>query len=164
MKVKANRKQDKSTLSDKGVLVNRFAELLADLFDRLQGFNLKWPYEVLSVTQIKTLILLRDEDRRMKDIGVSLGVALPSATRIIDSLVKKQLVKRRNDVDDRRRIFCSLTGKGQQVTKMLWKITQERAMAAGQFLDTDELVQVIDCLELLHRALSTNIRETSKRR
>ncbi|MBI2836108.1 MAG: MarR family transcriptional regulator [Chloroflexi bacterium] len=139
---------------EKSELASRFAELMANVVGRMKIFSLAWPYEPLSQTQMKTLILLGDGPRSMRDISEAIGVVLPSATRIVDSLVHKGMVKRSEDSEDRRRVLCSLTEEGRLVMARLWKIERKRAEMAAQLLKTKELTQIVDSLELLDRVMA----------
>lgn len=141
-------------LDTKEELASRFAELMANVVGRIKIFSLEWPYEALSQTQVKTLILLGDRSQSMKAVAEAIGVVLPSATRIVDSLVNKGLVERSEDHEDRRRVLCSLTKEGQLMMARRWKIERKRAEMAAQLVKTEELVQIVRSLELLDRVLS----------
>ena len=57
----------------------------------------------------------------MSAIASILDVALSTATGIVDNLVKKELVVREADPDDRRLVICKLAPAGQELMNGLWR-------------------------------------------
>lgn len=143
-------------------LASLFAELMANVVGRMRTFSLEWPYEELTQTQVKTLMLLGEGRQAMRKISVSLGVVLSSATRILDSLVKRGLVERTEDSEDRRRVLCSLTEDGRIMLTRVWKIDRKRAESVAELLDKESLGQVIHSLELLQEAMTGDGEDSEK--
>jgi DNA-binding MarR family transcriptional regulator len=58
----------------------------------------------LSLSQIKALQLLADADEELslKDLGDRLGLSMPAMSRAVDGLVRRELVTRLEDQEDRR--------------------------------------------------------------
>lgn len=78
----------------------------------------------LSVVQLQTLVFLKKNTLSpMKKIADYLQVELPSATNLIDNLVKTKLVARKADTHDKRLVTVALTDKG---TDLLQKAKKER--------------------------------------
>ena len=50
-----------------------------------------------------------------KALSEGLRISIPSSTRLVDRLVRKALVARRESEEDRRLVHLSLTGKGRKV-------------------------------------------------
>ena len=76
----------------------------------------------ITVAQLRVLlILLTDGPSRMSAIASILGVALSTATGIVDNLVKKELAVREADPNDRRLVICKLTPAGQELMNGLWR-------------------------------------------
>ena len=76
----------------------------------------------ITVAQLRVLlILLTDGPSRMSAIASILDVALSTATGIVDNLVKKELVVRKADPDDRRLVICKLAPAGQELMNGLWR-------------------------------------------
>lgn len=74
----------------------------------------------MSSTQIQTVIFLsgaHDENKNVSSIARRLQIAQPTATRVVDSLVEKGLVKRERDETDRRRVNLGLTEEGEDITE-----------------------------------------------
>ncbi len=72
----------------------------------------------LTFVQMKALVTVgadSDEETSVKYVAKSLGVSLPSASRAVDGLVKKELATRIEDPEDRRVRLISLTDGGQRL-------------------------------------------------
>lgn len=78
----------------------------------------------LSMVQLQTLVFLKKNPKSsMRSVADFLRVELPSATNLIEKLVKLQLVERRLDAQDKRWVRLSLTQKGMS---LLVKAKKER--------------------------------------
>jgi DNA-binding MarR family transcriptional regulator len=106
----------------------------------------------LSFIQIKLLMTLAgslDESPTLSPIAERLGLSLPSASRAVDGLVKRKLVARTEDPDDRRQRRLSLTDSGHELAD---RIVAARIEGLGQFaasLADDERERLESALELL---------------
>ncbi len=84
--------------------VNRLIKEKIRLSDCLNGF----PY-----TEIEVLRFVESKKKTtMKSIADYLHIKPPSATPLIDSLVKRGSLKRAQKIDDRRVVYVELTPKG----------------------------------------------------
>jgi DNA-binding MarR family transcriptional regulator len=72
----------------------------------------------LSLTQLKALNVLSDrEELSVKDVGEALSLSLPAASRAVDGLVVRGLVKRRECAEDRRSRLVRLTPAGREASE-----------------------------------------------
>jgi DNA-binding MarR family transcriptional regulator len=81
---------------------------------RLRSRAGKQPLEGLSLPQYHLLEALRDDDELT--VGVlaeAAGVAPPTATRMLDCLLRDGYVSRRHSEEDRRSVLISLTPSGR---------------------------------------------------
>lgn len=92
----------------------------------------------LSMTQCKTLLELgglgeAPEPRQVGELAERFGVSVPSMSRAVDALVKKKLVTRLEDPDDRRVRRVAITAKGKRLVDTLLVVRQAgmEAFAAG---------------------------------
>src|SRR5215211_8934842 len=73
----------------------------------------------LSLTQVKTLLMLAgpegEEPYAGRDIAERLRISLASVSRAVDGLVRKRLVTRVEDSEDRRVRRLSITDKGRRL-------------------------------------------------
>ena len=75
----------------------------------------------LSFSQLKTLLLLAEhpETLSVKDVAERLGISLPTASRAVDSLVRRRLAERAEDPVDRRMKRVRLSRKGERLMERL---------------------------------------------
>lgn len=86
----------------------------------------------LSVVQLQTLVFLKkNTSPSMKKIADYLQVELPSATSLIENLVKMDLVMRTTDSEDKRSVQILLTPAGET---LLHKAKKERAATIEKVL------------------------------
>jgi DNA-binding MarR family transcriptional regulator len=77
----------------------------------------------LTLTQCKVLTALATGDARRpraaKDIAAPIGASLPTVSRAVDVLVRRGLVRRGEDADDRRVRNLVLTEEGERLVRQL---------------------------------------------
>jgi DNA-binding MarR family transcriptional regulator len=83
----------------------------------------------LSMTQCKALLELgglgqEAEPRQVGELAERFGVSDPSMSRAIDALVKKKVVSRVEDPDDRRVRRVAITAKGKELVDTLLVVRQ----------------------------------------
>jgi len=93
----------------------------------------------LSMTQCKALLELGGiaesaEPRQVSDLAERFGVSVPSMSRAVDALVKKKLVTRLEDPDDRRVRRVAITAKGKQLVDTLLVVRQAGLEAFAESL------------------------------
>ena len=94
----------------------QYSEFLFELFYNLKALyqkNLKFPN--ISFQQILAILMVDNSGVEMSYFSKRLGIDNSTATRLIDGLEKKKLVKRKRDESDNRVIKVFLTSGG-------WKI------------------------------------------
>ena len=69
------------------------------------------------MTQMKTLGMLDDcvEEVSVKELSERLGLSLPATSRTVDGLLRRGLLSRREDTEDRRIKRVRLTDDGRDV-------------------------------------------------
>lgn len=75
----------------------------------------------LTLTQMKALHLLDgcSSELSVKELGAHLGLSLPGASRTVDGLLRRGLVERREDDEDRRMKRLRITTAGRNLTEQL---------------------------------------------
>ena len=134
-------------------LTKRLVELLEQFYVEVRcrpGGD--WSVIELTIPQLRTLVLLRNEDQRMTRIADYLGTSLPSATGMIDRLFDKGLVERMADEHDRRVVTCRLTTQGREEVERFWQLEKMSIIGLADQLDADELGTVVKAMELLLQA------------
>jgi DNA-binding MarR family transcriptional regulator len=78
----------------------------------------------LSLLQIQILMFVQKQDEvQMKDLASNFTITLPTATSLVDNLIKLGLVLRTRGAEDRRVVTIKLSAKGK---KLFAKIARER--------------------------------------
>jgi DNA-binding MarR family transcriptional regulator len=102
--------------------------------------------EEVTLTQYRSLVVLASRGPQgVAALAESVAVTPPTASRLVDRLIRKGLVRRRTDRQDRRQVRIGLTEAGrrlvdlvterrrQEIAQLLMSIDPEvqRSMAAG---------------------------------
>ena len=139
-------------MTAKRELVSRIAELSESLAAKSQPEPEVSAMETnLTLPQIRILYFLSRGPKRITEVSKAHGVALPNASNMVERLVKKGLVRRAPDPNDRRVALASLTDKGRQAVEEMARsnfvIVENLTMA----LSIAELEVVVRALEILNQ-------------
>jgi len=116
----------------------------------------------ITVAQLRVLlILLTDGPSRMSSIASVLDVALPTATGIVDNLVRKELVVREADPHDRRLVICKLSTAGQELISGLWRSGEFQMERLLNGLTLEQLEKAAEVAEMLLDNVSRNTGKTT---
>ncbi|NVN93965.1 MAG: MarR family transcriptional regulator [Bacteroidetes bacterium] len=85
------------------------------------------------------LISIKEEDVIQKDMADCLGKDKSSVLRLIDSLEKKDLIRRVVDKKDRRKNYLMITKKGERVIKQIKEISFEMMKEMQEGISETEL-------------------------
>ncbi len=111
-----------AVLSASRVLVAVAARSLADIA------------EEVTLTQYRTLVVLASRGpQNLVGLAEAVGVTPATATRMCDRLVKKKLIVRQSEQDDRRQVRLALTNKG---LKLVGAVTNRRRREIEAILST----------------------------
>ncbi|MET0306231.1 MAG: MarR family transcriptional regulator [Solirubrobacterales bacterium] len=120
----------------------RMSALLRHVFLYDRGNQLRVIEESgLSMTQCKALLELGGigetaDPRQVSELAETFGVSVPSMSRAVDALVKKKLVTRLEDPDDRRVRRVAITAKGKQFVDTLLVVRQAGLEAFAESLSS----------------------------
>jgi len=139
-------------------LVRQILQRAEDIYNLLSpGIPAEWFSSDLTVAQLRVLLVLQSSGAsRMSDIASILDVALPTATGIVDKLVKKDLVIRETDPQDRRLVICRLSNTGQDLINRLWTSGQFQMERLLNGLNEEELEKAAEVTEMLFNNLTSN--------
>ncbi len=137
-------------------LIQHIIEVSGNIYAAL-GPNI--PLESLSsdltVAQLRGLLVLHtDGPTKMSSIASILHVALSSATGVMDNLVKKELVIREDDPQDRRLVICKLSPAGQELINKLWVSGEFQMERLLDGLTVEQLRKAVDVAEILLHNIS----------
>ena len=105
------------------VVANSQAESFLTAFDsfaqavrRARGTTGQAPEAALTLSQYALLESLADRDAaRVRELADEAGIAASTATRILDALERRGIVRRTRTREDRRGVTITLTDRGQQL-------------------------------------------------
>ena len=137
-------------------LVQHILQRAEDIYNVLSpGIPTEWFSSDLTVAQLRVLLVLQSAGpSRMSAIASVLDIALPTATGIVDKLVKKELVIRETDPQDRRLVICSLSPDGQDSINRLWTSSQFQMEKLLEGLTEEELEKAAEVAEMLFNNLA----------
>ncbi|HVS79621.1 MAG TPA: MarR family transcriptional regulator [Candidatus Paceibacterota bacterium] len=106
------------------------------------------PKDMQSLLQVKTLGLVAEmKNPSMKDIAEYLHILSPSATDIVNRLVRDGKLERRKDKADKRIVRLHLTPSGKKMLNAGLKQMKERLQAALSVLNAEEKSELAALLE-----------------
>jgi DNA-binding MarR family transcriptional regulator len=136
---------------DKDAIIRHITSLGEEIF-RYIGPNIpqEWLVSDVTVAQLRVLLVLYAEGpSRMSVLATRIGVALPTITGIVDNLVKKEMVVRGTDPEDRRLVICTLSPRGQETVSNLWTMGRFHFESLLEGLTVDELKKADEVAVLL---------------
>ncbi len=109
--------------------INEFTEIIGALKFALVRRNPKMFNEIdqdMTPIQFGLCMLLKVKGKQtMGFLSNAIGVSMPTITGIIDRLVKREIVKRDRDEQDRRVVFVALTQNGEKVLDAFHRVEHE---------------------------------------
>ena len=109
----------------------------------------------LSVAQMATLMLLDAEGTStVGDLADNLGRSLSATSRLLDQLVRRDLVSRREDPHDRRVKRVALAEHGKELIGRVQRRRAEAQLSVMAALSEAERADVMRAMELLAEAAS----------
>ncbi len=109
----------------------------------------------LTLAQLRILLLLYSEGpSHMSAIASQMNIALSSATGIVDNLVKKGMVHRKIDDNDRRLVICRLTLSGEESIGRLWSMGENQMEELLEGLTVEQLQASAEVARMLLNNIS----------
>jgi DNA-binding MarR family transcriptional regulator len=148
---------------DREELVQQILKLSEDIYNSIPlGIPSEWLESDLSVAQLRVLLVLQSQGpSRMGSIASVIGIALPTATGIVENLVKKGLAIRENDPQDRRLVICKLSPQGQELINKLWMSGRFQMENLLEGLDMKQLEKAHEVARILYENVSRKGEENS---
>ena len=115
----------------------------------------------LTLPQFRVLGILAEGSSAASGLADRLAVRRPSITAIVDGLVARGLVDRRQEDSDRRRVALRLTTEGEQILAAADKAVDEYLAALAGCLPSKEEAMALRSLELWGQAMAAS-REEAK--
>ncbi|MDA8359489.1 MAG: MarR family transcriptional regulator [Actinomycetota bacterium] len=108
--------------------------------------------EEVTLSQYRALVVLASRGpQKLASLAEALGVTPPTATRLCDRLVRKGLITRRHERDDRRQVRLALAADGRRLVD---EVTARRREEIALLLDAIPLEQRSSLVDALTRLAS----------
>ena len=126
---------------ERDALEKQILDLSDQIFNILiPGIPQQWLTSDVTLVQMRVLFILHSAGaRRMSELASAMDAAMSTMTGIVDNLVKKGLVIREADPQDRRAVVCRLSQKGDEIGGGLWRWGQQQVKRMLQTLTVDQL-------------------------
>jgi DNA-binding MarR family transcriptional regulator len=96
--------------------------------------------EEVTLTQYRSLVVLASRGPQgVASLAEALSVTAPTASRLVERLVRKGLVRRRADRQDRRQVRVGLTGAGRDLVRLVTERRREEIAALLASIPPDAL-------------------------
>jgi len=108
-----------------------------------------------SVPEFRSLAFInRTPGASLGEVADHLGLEAPTASKLVDELVKRGLVRREEDPGDRRRVRLSILPKGRTSIDKAYEHTRQFLVTRLAHLTEAERRTVLRSMELLKQAFS----------
>jgi DNA-binding MarR family transcriptional regulator len=147
-------------VEERDALVEQILDLSDQIFNILiPGLPQQWLSADVTLVQLRLLFILHSAGpKRMSELAAAMDAAMSTTTGIVDNLVKKDLVIRDADPQDRRVVVCKLSDNGEELAGGLWKWGQGQVERMLQTLNVDQLKLAVGTTQfLLGNILRQNI-------
>ena len=112
-----------------------------------------WMDLPLTIAQLKSLFFISNQgSTNLGNLAAALGVTPTNTTGIVDRLVKKKLVSRNEDAQDRRMLLLQATTKGEELVTNLRDRRRGHMSEVLALMSMDELVTLAQGLTSLVKA------------
>ncbi len=104
----------------------------------------------ISIPQFRTLRFVQTHpDSSLTDLAEHLGLTPPSVSKLLDGLVKHELVNRQESSADRRRLTLTLTSSGETIVNLSRTSAQANLAQTLNTLSESELETVARAMQIL---------------
>jgi DNA-binding MarR family transcriptional regulator len=113
----------------------------------------------LTIAQYRILVFLDGTARPATQVAGLLGVTPSTVTSVVDGLAARELVERRADPSDRRRVVLAITDRGRSVMAAADEVVGDRLSGLLARLPDADAERVLVGLEQLNRAMDLYVAE-----
>jgi DNA-binding MarR family transcriptional regulator len=114
----------------------------------------------LTVPQFRTLCYVTTyAGCSLSAVADFIGLSLPAMSRLVDGLVEKRLMRRRNSDDDRRLVQLSVTPAGNATIEGARQLAQDQLAAVLDHLPAEQRIAIAASMRVLREAFSAEVAE-----
>jgi len=139
----------------KTISLNEFAERLSAVMPVMCKSMMKYEENALttgtlSLPQFWALAWLADHpSATMHDLAGAMNLKAPTATMLVDRLVKLKLLDRKRDGKDRRKVLVGISAKGRRTIDVVFSQKKKALQETFRHLSAVERQQYLDLIEKL---------------
>lgn len=100
--------------------------------------------------QFGVLLLLSRQNLSQKEISDATLADEPSTTRMLDRMIKKEIISKRKSDTDKRKQIVYITDKGSELLYKILPIVKENNKDVENILDSNELEQLFNILNKIN--------------
>jgi len=110
----------------------------------------------LPIAQMRVLLILtlRHPTATVGMLGEELHIGLPAASRLVERLIREELVTRGEDPEDRRRILVRLSPRGEALMESIGGVMRDRMRSLLSQLPEDDLDALLRGLRALESIIT----------
>lgn len=148
----------RSNNKESRVLIKRILKLAEEIFREVKPIiPSEWLTSDVTVAQLRVLLVLYAQgSSRMSSIASRIGIAISTATSIVDNLVKKSLVVRSDVPEDRRLVICTLSPEGKKLINRLWMLGRAQIEKLLQGLTLEQLKKAVEVAGFILSSAQSN--------
>jgi DNA-binding MarR family transcriptional regulator len=106
--------------------------------------------EDVTLTQYRSLVVLASRGSQgVATLAEALSVTPPTASRLVERLVRKRLVRRRTDPHDRRQVRVGLTEQGRHLVDLVTERRRQELAGLLALIPFEMQVAMVDGLQQL---------------
>jgi MarR family transcriptional regulator for hemolysin len=112
----------------------------------------------LSIPQLRTLYFISIHDHpSLSDAAEFIGLSLPAMSRLVDALVRKELVSRTSCPNDRRHIRLAITAHGRAALDGAWQETHARLAREVGAMTVEQRGTISAAMDVLRAAFDPDV-------
>ena len=143
--------------SSVGDCAHELLDVVPIVFREIRGELRKYGAKEMSVPQFRTLgFIYRNQGASLSEVGDHIGLTLPTMSSLVDGLVDRGLIIRREDSEDRRRMTLALTQAGRTRLESAREATLANLEQRIRQLPTSDRATIIAAMHVL-RALFSRV-------
>ena len=112
----------------------------------------------LSIPQLRTLYFISVHDHpSLSDAADFIGLSLPAMSRLVDALVRKELVSRTSCLNDRRHIRLAITAHGKASLDVAWQGTHARLAEEVSAMSAEQRETISAAMDVLRAVFDPDV-------
>ena len=134
--------------------VVQFKKKMEGLKSKLEGFGGN-PEEHSFLFRVLILLSQSATPLTMSELSAELKVPMSTATRIVDGLVRGEMVERVNDSADRRVVRVSMSKNGLEMYEQGMSLNKQRVNRLLKVFSSEEQIQLLKLMNKLFDSLAS---------